>query len=86
MSVEALSGKVFLLITGASRGIGRQIAITFSSLLQEGSHILLVARDLKALQEVAKSIPDKVTVETVSMDLSKSTKDDFQGKHKLSLQ
>ncbi|EFN75919.1 sepiapterin reductase [Harpegnathos saltator] len=74
MSVEALSGKVFLLVTGASRGIGRQIAITFGSLLQEGSHILLLARNLNALQEVARSIPSKVTVDAVSIDLSKSTK------------
>ncbi|XP_014475355.1 PREDICTED: sepiapterin reductase [Dinoponera quadriceps] len=74
MSVEALSGKVFLLVTGASRGIGRQIAITFGSLLQDGSHILLLARDLNALQEVTKNIPSKVTVDTVSMNLSKSTK------------
>jgi len=80
MSIEALSGKVFLVITGASRGIGRQIAITFSSLLQEGSHILLLARNLNALQEVAKNISSKVIVNVFSMDLSKATKNDFEGK------
>lgn len=79
MSIEALSGKVFLLITGASRGIGRQIAITFGSLLQEGSHILLLARSINNLQEIAKEIPSKVTVHTVSMDLSKASKSDFEG-------
>lgn len=78
MSVEALSGKVFLVITGASRGIGRQIAITFGSLLQEGSHILLLARNLNGLQEVAKNISSKVTAHTVSMDLGEGTKTDFE--------
>lgn len=78
MSLEALSGKVFLVITGASRGIGRQIAITFGSLLQEGSHILLLARNLNGLQEVAKNLPSKVTVHTVSMDLGNATKTDFE--------
>ncbi|XP_050453855.1 sepiapterin reductase-like [Cataglyphis hispanica] len=78
MSIEALSGKVFLVITGASRGIGRQIAITFGSLLQEGSHILLLARNLNGLKEVAKNIPSKVTVHTVSINLGEATKTDFE--------
>lgn len=76
--IEALSGKVFLVITGASRGIGRQIAITFSSLLEEGSHILLLARNLSGLQETAKNISSKVTVHTVSMDLGEGTKTDYE--------
>ncbi|XP_011642752.1 sepiapterin reductase-like isoform X1 [Pogonomyrmex barbatus] len=78
MSIEALSGKVFLLITGASRGIGRQIAITFGSLLEEGSRMLLLARNKDALQEVAKNIPSKIKVCTISADLSNSTKTDFE--------
>ncbi|EFN60824.1 Sepiapterin reductase [Camponotus floridanus] len=78
MSIEVLSGKVFLVITGASRGIGRQIAITFGPLLQEGSHILLLARNLNSLQEIAKNISSKVTVHTVSMDLGEVTKTDFE--------
>ncbi|XP_029157421.1 sepiapterin reductase [Nylanderia fulva] len=78
MSIEALSGKVFLVLTGASRGIGRQIAITFGSLLQEGSHMVLLARNLSGLQETAKNIPSKVTVHTVSIDLGEGTKSDFE--------
>ncbi|XP_011688806.1 PREDICTED: sepiapterin reductase-like isoform X2 [Wasmannia auropunctata] len=78
MSIEALSGKVFLLLTGASRGIGRQIAITFGSMLEEGSRMLLLARNKDALQEVAKSIPSKVKVCTISADLSKSTDINFK--------
>ncbi|XP_071569943.1 sepiapterin reductase isoform X2 [Temnothorax nylanderi] len=79
MSVEALSGKVFLLVTGASRGIGRQIAITFGSLLEEGSRVLLLARNKDALRKVASNIPSKVEVYTASTDLSKSTDVEFQG-------
>lgn len=79
MSIEALSGKVLLLITGASRGIGRQIAITFGSLLQRGSHILLLARSANALQEVAKNISSDVTVHTVSIDLAKATETSLKG-------
>ncbi|XP_011171986.1 sepiapterin reductase isoform X1 [Solenopsis invicta] len=78
MSVEVLSGKVFLLVTGASRGIGRQIAITFGSLLEEGSRILLLARNKNALQEVAKSILSKAKVCTISTDLSKTTLTEFK--------
>lgn len=80
MSIKALSGKVFLLVTGASRGIGRQIVITFSSLLEEGSRVLLLARNENALQEVASNIPSKVKVHAVSADLSKTTDVEFKGK------
>ncbi|TGZ50916.1 hypothetical protein DBV15_11901, partial [Temnothorax longispinosus] len=76
--LEALSGKVFLLVTGASRGIGRQIAITFGSLLEEGSRVLLLARNKDALRKVASNIPSKVEVYTSSTDLSKSTDVEFQ--------
>lgn len=77
MPVKALSGNVFLLVTGASRGIGRQIAITFGSLLGENSHVLLLATNLNALKETAKSISSNVSVDTVSIDLSNATKDEL---------
>ena len=41
------------LITGASRGIGRAVALTFAS---EGAHVLLLARSQKALEEVDDTI------------------------------
>ncbi|KAG6797417.1 sepiapterin reductase [Apis mellifera caucasica] len=75
MSVKILSGKVFLVITGASRGIGRQLAISFGSILEKGSHILLLATNLNALKETAKNIPPSIFVDTVSIDLAKATKD-----------
>lgn len=41
------------LITGASRGIGRAVAVRFA---QEGAHVLLLARKLKALEAVDDAI------------------------------
>lgn len=78
MSIPALSGKVFLLITGASQGIGKQIAIKFVSLLEKGSHVLLLARNLKALQETAAKLPCNVAIECNSIDLGTATKNDLQ--------
>ena len=53
------------LITGASSGIGRDIA---RELNQRGYDLVLVARDLKKLDEVKAEL--KTNVETVSMDIS----------------
>lgn len=53
------------LITGASSGIGRDIAINLS---QEGYDLILVARNLERLEETKKQI--KTNVELVSMDIS----------------
>lgn len=47
-----LEGKVAI-ITGASRGIGKEIAFLFA---QEGAQSILTARNLEALQEVSKAI------------------------------
>ena len=44
------------LITGASRGIGRSIAIAFA---KEGADVVLVARTLEQLETVAREIKEK---------------------------
>ncbi|XP_012252004.2 sepiapterin reductase-like [Athalia rosae] len=75
MSVPALSGRVFLLITGASQGIGRQIAESFAPLLGDGSLVLLLARSASGLQETAGKLSGKIKVHTVSVDLSTATAD-----------
>ena len=54
------------LITGASSGIGRDIAINLSKM---GYDLILVARDLKKLQEVKEQL--KTNVDIVCMDISK---------------
>ncbi|KAK0176095.1 hypothetical protein PV328_000263 [Microctonus aethiopoides] len=79
MAVEILTGKVFLLITGASQGIGQQIAITFSKLLEKDSRILLLARNENGLRETAGKIPSHVSVECVNVDLSVATADELTG-------
>jgi 3-oxoacyl-[acyl-carrier protein] reductase len=65
-----IQGKVAL-ITGASRGIGRAIAI---ELAQQGiKGLILVARDRQKLAEVAEEI-ENMGVETtiMALDLTKS--------------
>jgi NAD(P)-dependent dehydrogenase (short-subunit alcohol dehydrogenase family) len=49
---QSLAGKVAI-ITGASRGIGRAIAVLFSA---EGAAVVLAARDAEQLEENARAI------------------------------
>ncbi len=55
------------LITGASSGIGRDIA---KELSQKGYDLILVARNLEKLNEVKEKL--ETNIETVSMDISNS--------------
>lgn len=48
--------RTFLVVTGASRGIGRNLAIEFSRLLGPESTVLLLARSLLNLEETRKRI------------------------------
>lgn len=45
------SKPILVCITGASRGIGRQIAVDFASRCNSASKFILLARDVKALEE-----------------------------------
>ncbi|XP_046742674.1 sepiapterin reductase-like isoform X2 [Diprion similis] len=78
MSVPLLSGKVFLLVTGASQGIGKQITESFATLLGNGSVVLLIARNKNALKETAQKLPKSLSVHTASMDLSVATADELK--------
>ena len=70
-----IKGKTAL-ITGASRGIGKAIAL---ELARQGiQHLLLVARDRKRLGEVATEISNMgVKVTTLSLDLTQSASIDI---------
>lgn len=74
-----LVGKLFILITGASQGIGRQFAIKFSEIADRGSHFLLLARNETGLQETVSKMSNLVNVDYVSLDLSLAQADQLEG-------
>lgn len=61
-----LSGQVAV-ITGASRGIGRGIALAFA---REGAALVLTARQQESLQQVASGLPSGTEVLTVAGDIA----------------
>jgi NAD(P)-dependent dehydrogenase (short-subunit alcohol dehydrogenase family) len=66
--MNQLKGKVAL-VTGASRGIGKAIAI---ALAKEGADVVIAARDAKTLDNLAKTISELgVKVEAVPTDVTK---------------
>lgn len=62
----------FLIVTGASRGFGRTVAIEFSKKLCEGSAVLLIARDKTKLILTEDAITNCSNVKThiVAIDLA----------------
>ncbi|XP_028131948.1 sepiapterin reductase [Diabrotica virgifera virgifera] len=68
------SKKSIVFITGASKGIGRTIAIEVSRKLEQSSIIVLIARSQNGLDETKAQIGEidkSIHVETVTLDLSK---------------
>lgn len=66
---QALAGQIAL-VTGASRGIG---AATAKTLAGAGAHVLLTARDIKALEAVEQAIHDAGGTATIApMDLTET--------------
>ncbi|OXU19990.1 hypothetical protein TSAR_001740 [Trichomalopsis sarcophagae] len=78
MTDKIFSGKVFLLVTGASQGIGRKIAEILGSSLEQGSQVLLLARNTENLKGTADKLPKHITVKYESVDLSKATADELK--------
>lgn len=76
------SGKVFLLVTGASQGIGKKIAEVLGSSLDNGSQVLLLARNAGNLKETASKLPKNVSVNFESVDLSSATAVQLKGDKK----
>lgn len=70
-----LTQKTFFLMTGASRGIGRTMAIECAAKVATGSVIVLIARSTAGLEETKAQIlaknPSNVTVFLLTLDLTR---------------
>lgn len=76
MSGSRLSDRIAL-VTGASRGIGRAIAIAFA---REGAHVVLIGRTSGALEEVDDEIRDHGgKASLIRLDLAKADRVDNLG-------
>ncbi|XP_055699825.1 sepiapterin reductase-like [Phlebotomus papatasi] len=72
----------FLLVTGASRGIGQTMAVECAKELKPGSLVLLLARSAAGLEETRAQIlreNDRVTIVTASVDLTEPSKEELEG-------
>lgn len=76
-----LSQKAFFVVSGASRGIGRAIAIECAAKFAAGSVIALLARSISGLEETKAQIlarnPTNITVFLFTIDLARSSVDDI---------
>ncbi|MDV6315016.1 SDR family NAD(P)-dependent oxidoreductase [Idiomarina sp. HP20-50] len=61
-----------ILITGASSGIGRQLALDYAS---DGHNVVVCGRNSEALSEVQKNHPDKITCSSFDITDKASTKE-----------
>lgn len=78
---EVLGVRSFVLITGASRGFGRAIAVELGKVVGAGSTLLLLARskeDLEATKEIVRDVRPGLAVEVVPVDLSTADKEVFE--------
>ncbi|GAB6026846.1 hypothetical protein CHUAL_013453 [Chamberlinius hualienensis] len=73
--------KTYCLITGASRGLGKTLALRFAERLSSDSVLVLIATDLSKLQQCKTEInhlAPKIKVDVHQLDLSKPNADVFQ--------
>ncbi|XP_059616058.1 sepiapterin reductase-like [Phlebotomus argentipes] len=71
----------FLLVTGASRGIGQTMAIECAKEMKPGSLVLLLARSAAGLEDTRRQIlaqNDRLTIVTVSVDLTEPSREELE--------
>ncbi|PRX50095.1 3-oxoacyl-[acyl-carrier protein] reductase/2-deoxy-D-gluconate 3-dehydrogenase [Prauserella shujinwangii] len=68
-----LEGRV-VIITGASRGLGRELSLTFSD---QGAHVGLLARDIAALEEVSSQLANPSIAVPCDIATPRSLEDAF---------
>lgn len=76
-----LKQKCFLVISGASRGIGQTLAIELAHYLLSGSKMLLLARNIDGLKNTQKQIHNinsNIIVDIHAIDLTRPTTEELQ--------
>ncbi|RUO73083.1 SDR family NAD(P)-dependent oxidoreductase [Idiomarina ramblicola] len=61
-----------ILITGASSGIGRQLALDYAA---DGNQVVVCGRNIDALSEVQQQYPDRITCSAFDITSKSSTKE-----------
>lgn len=86
MAPLSLSQRCLCVVSGASRGIGREFALQLAKKFSSGSHLILLARNEEQLRDLQKEVEEvtgnKVTVTVQGMDLHRP--DEVQLKRLLS--
>lgn len=73
-----LNGKLaYLIVSGASRGIGKCMAIETSKKLQSGSVVVLIARSLEGLEATRSEIKSDLKVIVKVLDLTKPSIEEY---------
>lgn len=78
---EIIGRRSFLLITGASRGFGRSLAVEMGKVVGAGSTLLLMSRnkeDLEHTKEIVRDARPGLAVECAFVDLATADKDTLE--------
>ena len=77
---DIIGVRSFVMITGASRGFGRAVALELGKVVGAGSTLLLVSRsrtDLETTKEIVRDARPGLAVELESIDLATADKSAF---------